>query len=129
MSQHTPEPWYVGTWKYWAGNTYYANIRPIGWDDDTSSGLAKVMAVSEDAEGIEDSEYAANARRIVACVNTCRGIPTEALEGGAVAGLVAACEEALRVVNNHTTSPIPASAYNRLARVLGDAIGQANGGA
>lgn len=34
----------------------------------------------------------ANARRIVAAVNACEGIPTDALEAGAVADLLAAVE-------------------------------------
>lgn len=38
----------------------------------------------------------ANARRIVAAVNACDGIPTEALEAGVVADLLVACEVAFR---------------------------------
>ena len=52
--------------------------------------------------GFECGEYQANARRIVACVNACAGLPTEQLEssplGGVlngVAGLIAQRDELL----------------------------------
>ena len=41
-------------------------------------GLSGVRAVGAEA----------NARRIVACINACAGIPTEALEAGVVADLI-----------------------------------------
>ena len=43
-------------------------------------------------------EMDANARRFVACWNACMGIPTEALEAGAVKELLEACEEALNIM-------------------------------
>lgn len=41
--------------------------------------------------------------------------------------LLAACEEALRVINTHTTEPIPVGVYNRITRLLGDAVREAKG--
>lgn len=43
------------------------------------------------------AEDEANARRIVACVNACEGIPTEALESGAVRELLEALADVLRI--------------------------------
>ena len=69
---HTPEPWgYVenlsgsenhkGFRLHGASNWYFAEVYPV--DEDGTEGRA-------------------NARRIVACVNACKGIPTEKLESG-----------------------------------------------
>ena len=41
--------------------------------------------------------------------------------------LLDACQEAIRAINSHTTEPIPVGAYNRVARMLGDAIRKATG--
>jgi hypothetical protein len=41
--------------------------------------------------------------------------------------LLTACEEALRVINTHTTEPIPVGVYNRITRILGDAVREAKG--
>jgi hypothetical protein len=50
------------------------------------------------------AEQRANARRIVAAVNACEGIPTEALELGIVADLLAALEAILPFAENEETS-------------------------
>ncbi len=68
--QHTPEPWKIGDGKppfaSWAGQI-------LGQHSDGEFILATCnQNYPEDAK--------ANARRIVACVNACRGIPTEDLE-------------------------------------------------
>ncbi len=72
MSEHTPEPWAV----------FMSN------DDEKLLGVGS----AETGEGItdhrggiwnwDDTQGRANARRIVACVNACKGIPTEELEKG-----------------------------------------------
>jgi hypothetical protein len=63
-TQHTPEPW-----KVYDGRGGYIYVGPAVPDDP-------VVAVCHDY--LADS--AANARRIVACVNACAGIPTEELD-------------------------------------------------
>ncbi len=42
-----------------------------------------------------------NARRIVACVNACAGLSTEALESGALAELLETAKRALNVATTH----------------------------
>lgn len=96
MSKHTPEPWKV----------QHPHAGQRGWEIADSSGLNQV---SQDVTE-------ANARRIVACVNACRGLPTDELEQkGLVAAvgtqlldverqrdeLLAALEEARRAIGEH----------------------------
>jgi hypothetical protein len=76
---HTPEPWRVDgladnqtqLW-VWTPDRPIANIR-LGNDPDTDR---------------------ANARRIVAAVNACKGLPVQALEEGVVTDMLAALREA-----------------------------------
>ena len=82
MSKHTQEPWKV----------QHPHAGQRGWEIADSSGLNQI---SQDVTE-------ANARRIVACVNACAGLPTEQLEssplGGVlngVAGLIAQRDELL----------------------------------
>jgi hypothetical protein len=65
MSQHTPEPWYL-----------YELSHVIHTRDTNGKahGLARVYG----------GDKLANARRIVACVNSCAGASTDVLERGAV---------------------------------------------
>lgn len=58
----------------------------------------------------------ANARRIVAAVNACEGISTEALEAGVVADLLAACEE----LSQTTTRALMYQRLDRQPHVLND---------
>lgn len=54
-------------------------------------GVDREIASLDCAQDDEDQEeQLARARRIVACVNACAGLSTEALEGGALKGLVSA---------------------------------------
>ena len=65
MTEHTPEPWF---WD--AGDHGIDSSQPychVYVDDETT---------------ITTDISATNARRIVACVNACKGIETETLEGG-----------------------------------------------
>jgi len=66
MSKHTQEPWKVCHWK------------------DDRRGF-EIADRNQNRVGFDMTE--ANARRIVACVNACRGLPTDELEQK---GLVAA---------------------------------------
>ena len=70
MSEHTPEPWKIGDGQA----PFYA------WK-------GQILAEHEDREFILAScnqnypdEAESNARRIVACINACRGLQTEKLE-------------------------------------------------
>ena len=86
---HTPGPWRVvekgqgwgDSWReIWAGN--HAVVRADGYYSSKYDGYEFGVAISEP-----------NARRIVACVNACDGIPTEALEAGVVRKLIEAATE------------------------------------
>jgi hypothetical protein len=68
-SAHTPEPWYVQPSDYPGGLL----IKPIP---------GQVIAQCDQVPEMET-----NARRICAAVNACKGISTEALEGGIIADL------------------------------------------
>lgn len=73
-NQHTPEPWAVGT-------GYEQNDPGVFIFSEGKSRFGSVIVSSD----VEPSE--ANARRIVACVNACRGLSTDDLEKS---GLVSA---------------------------------------
>ncbi|MBP4059581.1 hypothetical protein [Aeromonas sp. Prich7-2] len=75
MSKHTPEPWVI--WNGGDGIMMYGREPKRG-------GVALAMCCNELVSG---RTAIANARRIVACVNACRGLPTDELEQK---GLVAA---------------------------------------
>lgn len=83
MSDETkwsPEPWHVVE---------------LGEEDETFHFIhdARDKSVADviGNDGVEVD--GANARRIVACVNACAGIPTEALEQAGVGGLRTAMEQ------------------------------------
>lgn len=90
MSKHTQEPWKVCHWK------------------DDRRGF-EIADRNQNRVGFDMTE--ANARRIVACVNACAGLPTEQLEasplGGVlngVAGLIAQRDELLTALHDAATS-------------------------
>lgn len=69
--EHTPEPWVAGTGEYNGVGHYMA----VNNDESKAVALTGII-------GKEDAEKSkANARRIVACVNACEGLPNELLEG------------------------------------------------
>ena len=84
--KHTPTPWAIAD-KYGPCNVTAAGGRSIcstgGYSDNFSDPETRV------------AENAANARRIVACVNALSGTPTESIESGAVAELVSAARALL----------------------------------
>lgn len=83
-TSHTPEPWGDNDDGVLLGNL------------DNYAGVAPVVAVVEgyDDEANASDEARANSRRIAAAINACQGIPTEALEQGTVAEMLAALKQA-----------------------------------
>lgn len=78
---HAKEPWYV-VGAPWGDGTWIN----AGTPDPHHEGF---VADCEDINGdIENDQSAANARRIVACVNACAGITTELLEQGLGLGAI-----------------------------------------
>lgn len=65
--EHTPTPWIIGANGKIYGNEIRLDAQPV------------CNPNTENTDGCDK----ANARRIVACVNACEGIPTELLEQGA----------------------------------------------
>lgn len=64
MMEHTLEPWTIDRYD---GSDKWITIPQPG--------------VRVDYDDVDPDEASANARRVIACVNACAGIPTEALEG------------------------------------------------
>jgi hypothetical protein len=78
MMEHTKEPWSLGKWiddqeRYIDAIQGDADLNFSKWE-----GLAVVFGSDDFSGGHEKCE--ANARRIVACVNACKGLSTEAIE-------------------------------------------------
>ncbi|MGN5084928.1 hypothetical protein ACTG2F_19870 [Aeromonas sp. 31P] len=132
--KHTPEPWYLppGDLIFVSkvgGKGYVAKMMPLGAPRDRK-GLPTDIS----------DEMCANARRIVACVNACRGLPTDELEQkGLVAAvgtqlldadqqrdeLLAALEEVHRIASNSNMTHNMMVIRDHCA----DAIAKAKGGA
>lgn len=74
MDNHVTEPWYA-----LSGGTIYRDIK------DTRFLIAQCTNWSEQTDE--------NAKRIVACVNACAGIPTDQLEAGILKGFNKVIEE------------------------------------
>lgn len=93
MDEHTQEPWYIYDDK--VGDVEQGVIligsAPASTGEDETVDVAGVFVES-------DSQNAAraNAERIIACVNACKGVPTVELTGGRVRKLLferlGACE-------------------------------------
>jgi hypothetical protein len=85
--------------------------------------------------GFDDSNRAlvghrANARRIAAAVNACEGIPTEALEDGAVAGMLLTLQRTIGLDGHYYGCPAAGDrptncspACNRLRAAIAEATG------
>ena len=86
MSEHTKEPWGVVSEKW------YLNGQPSIVGQNGAGFAVALMAPWGPAVNDSVDKREANARRIVACVNACAGIPTEAIEAGVVGELVRACK-------------------------------------
>lgn len=94
-AQHTPGPWAVGPWITSMGEGVYANIGAgpdriaavtvYGRRRDSDEHVGRKLKYGGTARSVPQEVAEANARRIVACVNACEGIPGELLTGaGAV---------------------------------------------
>lgn len=77
MGKHTPEPWVIDS-RVGFGDRFYS-------DDETGSIIGECPEYRFAPRPAK--ERFANVRRLVACVNACRGLPTDELEQK---GLVAA---------------------------------------
>lgn len=78
--KHTPEPWNANR-----------RVREMGryiLESKINGPFGHFEGWSSDGVTTTD-EDAANARRIVACVNFCEGMPTEVLESGVIAQIMA----------------------------------------
>jgi hypothetical protein len=98
---YPPEPWHVKSHPD-------ANITLIGNDKGW------VFYLTHNDEFLPEIQEA-NARRIVACVNACEGIPTEALEDGAVKQLVE--------VLQHCKETLESNGLIRLRRAYENSLG------
>jgi hypothetical protein len=145
MSEHTREPW-EWSWANWCGEIegYYAYIAGDPSEDEEGTSHTGVCRVEGNATSRDVTE--ANARRIVACVNACRAIPTDALEhaqdqligplaealGGINAELLAAAESVLAGLNYRideaTKNGQRVPLFQGIA-ALADAIAKARGAA
>lgn len=103
---HTPGPWFAGAQN---DALFIVAGRPPAlnndhpWHEAPRVALCRVFGPSKDDCLPINAD--ANARRIVACVNACEGISTEALEGGELTCLRAENEtlrEALKEVLPYT---------------------------
>lgn len=77
MSKHTPEPWKIShddSTEEWSIVTNQHGSIIANVNEETGPELVGSAPVMRKMPGLE------NARRIVACVNACSGIRTEALE-------------------------------------------------
>ena len=80
MSKHTPEPWKIShddSTEEWSIVTNQRGSIIANVNEETGPELVGSAHVMRKMPGLE------NARRIVACVNACTGIRTEALENRA----------------------------------------------
>jgi hypothetical protein len=91
-TKHSPEPWSVGGMSGCEDGCYAADgsLCAEGWPGDTTN-----LDPGKDVNAFLARQNA-NARRIVACVNACAGLPTEALEAGALAKALGALARIVR---------------------------------
>lgn len=68
MSKHSPEPWHTN------GTTSDEPDSFAIYNDDSEFVATLMYPFAEDAEMPSDETREANAERIVACVNACKGI-------------------------------------------------------
>jgi hypothetical protein len=119
---HTPEPWGFKS-RNWRGEESEFKFYVIGdVHEDEETGRLKAVGVAVvEGNATSGGIPMANAKRIAACVNACKGIGTEALAAGAVADLLEACRIVLgatvngRCHNNESGLEIVRAAVNRAA--------------
>lgn len=101
---HTQEPWRFSDrdWRNQESEFYFfivGDVQPYEPNSDIDdsgiySDTATAIAIVKGNATAGDIPHA-NARRIVAAMNACAGIPTEALEGGVVGQLLASLKAML----------------------------------
>lgn len=79
MSEHTPEPWFLG--KKVDQVTIGGHRHEVYPIEDEEFGVAACILPFVDISEKTRRMVQANARRIVACVNACQGLKTEDIEG------------------------------------------------
>lgn len=89
--KHTPEPWSLSDAKNAAGVILGGPSRSLHTGTTVQSQIASACL----QEWMTSGERDANARRIVACVNACRGLSTDVLERMPTGGLLNATAELL----------------------------------
>ena len=115
--QHTPGPWR-------ACDTIIFNPKGSLMKDKTDHIGGQIANVG--GLGVaNDTELKANVRRIVAAINACEGISTEALEQGVVAELLEALQQVVRILR--TDSLGYGDNKNILLNTCGAAIAKAEG--
>lgn len=82
-TEHTPEPWESDL-------IYVVAPCPNGVHPDIY--IAEIAHEDSESRIASPKQQKANLRRIVACVNACQGIPTEALEQGMIKELLKSME-------------------------------------
>ena len=83
-TSHTPEPWHYEM--EYSVTTIFA---PDLFGQDPYAAYIAEIDGQDVGRFATAEQHVANARRIVAAVNACKGIPTEALEQGVVGELLA----------------------------------------
>jgi hypothetical protein len=77
-TKHSPEPW-----AYMPLHKVYGHPAPERWDEAPQYGIVEVCEDDPEIASLGPAgNPEADARRIVACVNACAGLSTEALEAG-----------------------------------------------
>lgn len=110
---HTPEPWKINhddSTEEWSIVTNQHGSIVANVNEETGPELAGSIPVMRKMPGME------NARRIVACVNACRGLPTDELEQK---GLVAAVGTQLLAADDRAEGQ--EREIRKLARTTADA--------
>ena len=80
MIKHTKEPWFHHAA---SGSQHCAGGYINASESRSDHAIAHICG-----SGFKCGEYQANARRIVACVNACAGLPTEQLESSPIGGVL-----------------------------------------
>ena len=84
MKPYTKEPWH----SQWADN---GMLRIVEQSDEAAI-IADVNVERQEITGRPEEEGIANGRRIVACVNACKGVTTEELEELGIGAVGRACQ-------------------------------------
>jgi hypothetical protein len=92
-TKHTPEPWHV-----------------------MGDSIVQTSHITRDVWTIPHSD--GDLHRIVACVNACAGLPTEALEAGALSEAIQAAQDLFPFGPDHRTSLLRGEVCGRLHDAL-----------